>query len=1275
MTEETLFEKAAAITDPSERAALLDQACGDDRALRDRVEALLKANEVSDDFLAGLPDQRTPGTDIGSDLTNASAKDPTIDHDRTVPDVGHIQDQLAPDSSGEWIGPYRLVRKIGEGGMGHVYLAEQERPVRREVALKVIKPGMDTALVVRRFEAERQALAIMDHPHIAKVLDAGATDAGRPFFVMELVAGEPITDYCDRHHLPPTQRLDLFISVCQAIQHAHQKGIIHRDVKPSNVLVSMIDGKSVLKVIDFGIAKAIDQNQIERTMFTQTGAIVGTPEYMSPEQAGAGRLDVDTRTDIYALGVLLYELLTGSTPLERERLRQAAFLEILRRIREEEPPRPSTRLSGSGDRLAGISVMRGVEPSRLTKLVRGDLDWIVMKALEKDRTRRYETANGLARDIQRHLDGDPVEACPPSTRYKMWKFARKHRAAILTTGAFALLLFAATAISVGLAVWANRERHRAVKAEELAKDQQVRAQEREQMAIDAVKRFRDAVTEEPELKNTPALEGLRKRLLKEPLSFFRALRNRLQSDADTRPESLARLAQASFELGRLTDEIGSKQDAIMAFRESLEVYQKLADANPTNTQFQQGLAASHKLIGNLVLATGKPSVTFRDYEAARAIWQKLSDDHPTVIEYQGELATIHINIGFVLRVIGKTAEAMKAHEVARVTLQKLANANPTVTWFRRELGQSHLFTGRLLRETGRPDEAMKAFEEALAIRQTLADANPSVTLFQIDLADCQANIGAVLFETGKTTEAMKAFEAALAIRRDLAEANPAVTAFQASLAVSYTDLALLLGDTGRVNEAIESHETALAIRRKLVDANPTVSRFQARLADSLAEYGNWSIKTGKPDEAMQSYEAARLIWRKLADAYPAIVDFQFDAATIHINILLSEIGKPEEAMQAYEMARKKLQGIADTNPTVPHFQRELAQSHYYRGLLLSQTGRPDEAMQALEAALAIYQRLADANPTVTKHTRDLVNCLFQTGVLRKKNGKPAEAMKAWEASLAFREKMTREHAESPDFASHVGTTLHELASLDLDALRFEQARVRLLEAVQWQSTALASSPENTSYMQSLANHLVSLIHASEALGLCDEADQARGDLYDLSADSPAAKALNDRLSAVLSGQPPNDDTERIALAFHAYRKAHYATATRLLAEALADDPKLSEDRIAQHRYHAARAAAIAAAGRGKDDPPPDDSAKAKLRRQALDWLKAELSAWKRVVMTVGPGNKETVAKTLKHWKSDSDLAGIRDEAELAKLPEEERAAFKKLWAEVDGLLAKISVAQ
>src|SRR5438093_4816313 len=346
----------------------------------------------------------------------------------------------SPEPAAERIGRYTLVEKLGEGGCGTVYLAEQEEPVRRQVALKVIKLGMDTRQVIARFEAERQALALMDHPLVAKVFDAGATDTGRPYFVMELVRGARITDYCDEHQLSTRDRLRLFIQVCQAIQHAHQKGIIHRDLKPSNVLVASHDGVAAPRVIDFGIAKATEQGLSEETL-TESHLFLGTPAYMSPEQASG--TDIDTRSDIYSLGVLLYELLTGRLPFDREELRRAGFEEICRRIREEEPPRPSTRLSALPPAdLTVLALRRQTEPAKLTSQIRGDLDWIVMKALEKDRARRYESAVALAEDVQRHLDHQPVVACPPTRLYQFKKFARRHRAAFAAVSAIAAVLVA-----------------------------------------------------------------------------------------------------------------------------------------------------------------------------------------------------------------------------------------------------------------------------------------------------------------------------------------------------------------------------------------------------------------------------------------------------------------------------------------------------------------------------------------------------------------------------------------------------------------------------------------------------------------------------------------------------------------------------------------------------------------------------------------------------------------------------------------------------------------
>jgi WD40 repeat protein/serine/threonine protein kinase len=422
MSEESLFHRAME-KPPGERAAFLEQACGDDTTLRQHVEALLRAHDSPGSFLA------RPVLVSGE----------TLDSDENQPNPETAVVQPAADEPAARIGPYRLLQQLGEGGMGTVWLAEQREPVQRRVALKIIKQGMDSGQVLARFEAERQALALMDHPNIARVFDGGTTANGRPYFVMELIKGVPFTRYCDEHHLTPGQRLELFVPVCQAVQHAHQKGIIHRDLKPSNVLVTLYDGKPVPKVIDFGIAKATGAKLTERTLFTEFGAVVGTLEYMSPEQAEISQLDIDTRSDVYSLGVLLYELLTGTTPLERKRLKEAALVEVLRLIREEEPPWPSTRLSTT-EELPTIAANRGLEPGQLSGLVRGELDWMVMKALEKDRNRRYETASAFAADVQRYLHDEPVLACPPSAGYRLRKFVRRNKGPVLAAALVTLSL-------------------------------------------------------------------------------------------------------------------------------------------------------------------------------------------------------------------------------------------------------------------------------------------------------------------------------------------------------------------------------------------------------------------------------------------------------------------------------------------------------------------------------------------------------------------------------------------------------------------------------------------------------------------------------------------------------------------------------------------------------------------------------------------------------------------------------------------------------------------
>ena len=790
-SDEAIFEAALDLPVP-QRAAYLKQTCGTDGERRERLEHLLAAHEQADGILEQSP--------VVSVRENFAAAAPLT------------------EKPGDRIGRYRLLQQIGEGGCGVVYMAEQEEPVRRRVALKVIKLGMDTRQVIARFEAERQALALMDHPNIAKVHDAGTTDTGRPFFVMELVRGVRITDYCDEASLPTEQRLALFVQVCHAIQHAHQKGIIHRDIKPSNILVTRHDGVPVPKVIDFGIAKATsDQRLTDKTFFTAFEQFIGTPAYMSPEQAEMSGLDIDTRSDIYALGVLLYELLTGRTPFDAKELTRAGLDEMRRTIREREPAPPSTRLNTMlAGELVAVAQHRQAEPARLATLIRGDLDWIVMKALEKDRTRRYETATGLALDVQRFLHHEPVIARPPTNLYRFQKMIRRNRLAFAATSAVILALV----VGLGLATWMffkeRVARERAVAAERkavaaAAKSEQVAAFLKDMLgsAGPSVAPGRDrtllleildrtAARLGQDLKDQPAVQ-IELRLLLADIYHSLTLYKNME---DMARENL-RLARATFgeENTAVADALCQVGDALM--------HRRVLDEAETLTR--QSLAMQTKLRGR------------ESAEAAAALYTLSA-----VLRFQWSAG-----------VADAPARLVEAETVTREMLairrKIFGNEHPDVAKALDSLSA-------VLRDKNQPAEAEAVVRESLALRRKLFPGDHP------DLTRSMQFLGEILAEQGKLAEAETLLREGLEMGRRMHGGD--------GLAMANDGLARVLERQGKLAEAETLYRKAVELGKKhLGEDHPEVVTYLSKLAGVLHH-------AGKLDDAEAVEREALAILRK-----------------------------------------------------------------------------------------------------------------------------------------------------------------------------------------------------------------------------------------------------------------------------------------------------------------------------------------------------------------------------------------------------------------------------
>ena len=716
LTAKDIFVQALELHSPEERKAFLDRVCFDAPEIRRKVEELLQAYVDAGSLFLKPPElpldftgQYIPAPDTP---VNSLVDSKTADHTPAK----KIQTHREPFE--EQIGPYTLIKQLGEGGMGTVYLARQEEPIRRDVALKIIRADMSSEHVIARFNAERQALTMMDHANIARVYDAGTTEAGQPYFVMELIAGQPLTRYCNEKSLSIRERLMLFITICQAVQHAHQKGIVHRDLKPSNVLVALKDGKPVAKVIDFGLAKAIEQPLVGSEQLTQPGYAVGTLDYMSPEQANASSQGIDTRTDIYSLGVMLYELLTGTIPLDRATVK-GGVIEIVKKIVEEVPPKPSERFDGLGERRAKIAGQRHTEPARLVKQLRGDLDWITLKALEKNREQRYESASGFANDVERYLHDEPVEACPPSRRYRLKKFVRRNQ--IWVTASCVGISFLVLGI-VGLVVGLVR----ANEAEALERTAKNQAEEERDRARDAEIDTRSALNIAHANIRLQVRSGVRygeqeKAILRNMLDDYRQW-SKLDPDSSKIKQSTA--AKAAFLIASLTSLIGTNDEAEACYREAIQIYQHLMEKFNDEALYRIELARCHFDSAYTFLANGKLAEEEGALLKAIQFFTDVINKHPSEPAYQRELADASNDLGVLYRQTKRIPEAEAALRDAVAWGETVLAVSPANRQYQIGLAASYGNLANIVRDRGDPKKSLEWYLKTTAILKPINSGTP-----------------------------------------------------------------------------------------------------------------------------------------------------------------------------------------------------------------------------------------------------------------------------------------------------------------------------------------------------------------------------------------------------------------------------------------------------------------------------------------------------------------------------------------------------------------------
>ena len=839
---------------------------------------------------------------LRSDLTAGLAA--AFGSERGTVSSGHLHSSLY-ESGAIIANRYRLIERIGEGGMGFVWYAEQLEPVKRKVAIKLIKPGLDSRSVLGRFEAERQALAMMDHPNIARVFDGGISETGHPFFVMELVRGTSITRWCDENKVDLRGRLELLIPVCQAIHHAHQKGIIHRDIKPSNVMVAMFDGKPVPKVIDFGVAKAFGTSLTEDSLHTAFGAVVGTAEYMSPEQAELNNLDIDTRSDVYSLGVLMYELLAGSPPFSRAEMADRGWHEVLRLIREVDPQLPSAKLSTSKMR-ASIATLRGTEPAALGRLLRSELDWIVMKSLEKERSRRYESASAMAGDLQRYLVDEPVEACPPSRLYRTRKFVRRNFWAVVAC-AFIIGSLSAGVVGTSLgflraesqrkiAEQARNEADERTAGEMAAKNEAQRLQKIAEEAEDAaLESYRESTSDAIAnlLSSKPEL-GPKER------SYLENAHRRWQSFADRQgndERSSNTRAQGNFHLGIVWGRLGEHAKASTAFEQTVSLWTALADRFPNKFHYREDAAEARRLLAKSLRA-------------------------------QGNLVAAEIELKTALQ-----------------SLQDLVAKEPLQQRYRLKLGECQNTLGGLLKSQGRP-EAENEYRLGLLTFENLASDFPSEPIYRFQVAQLQSNLGNLLAEAGNTTEPEQLFRAALATSRELLTREREAPDYRYAVAERYISLGRFLrARLAKPNEAVEHLNAGIEILNELATEFPSVPSYREELADACIDMSQILTQQGKLDSAETQLNRAIRDLDLLVSVAPRNTKHQIDLSTSYgfMGKLLEARGNPTEALSWYNKAVEIIKPVADRESNKSFSYEALSRRLADRACCLAQLGRDTPA--------------------------------------------------------------------------------------------------------------------------------------------------------------------------------------------------------------------------------------------------------------------------------------------------------------------------------------------